>query len=146
MSVRLRTKWLWVRVPLQSPKIIISFEVFDTYISKNYKRFKIASPSCTVKENWSYQTLWRMRSKLKLEMGERTFPRKTDKNLRFNWFAHSVNHTAQKNEVFQEDFFSKFDQIAVTFTEEVLNGKRHVLYSARFVGTVCFWILEIFIM
>ena len=37
--------------------------------------------------------------------------------------------TAQKMKFSIRDFFSKCDQIKVTFTEEILNGKPHFLYS-----------------
>ena len=38
--------------------------------------------------------------------------------------------TAQKMKLSINDFFSKCDQIRVTFTEEILNGKLHFLCSA----------------
>ena len=42
------------------------------------------------------------------------------------------NFTAQKNEVFVKDFFSKCEQFRslFTFTKETLNGKLHFLCSA----------------
>ena len=46
-------------------------------------------------------------------------------------------NTAQKMKLFIKDFFSKCDQMPqfpadlVTFTEEILNGKIHILCSAN---------------
>ena len=43
-------------------------------------------------------------------------------NMTFPCFLH----TAQKMKFSIKDFFSKCDQIQVTFTEEILNGKLHL--------------------
>ena len=50
-------------------------------------------------------------------------------------FIHERNITAQKMTFSIKDFFSKCDQLRnlVTFTEEILNGKRHILCSVYFI-------------